>query len=156
MPLVSLQNGYRRVGVKVTGSSSPWFTFTNQGELDNVRQALDNYGIGYDNLFYNTSISANPWAFAFTVIVIAPNEQSDDQVENIVLQAVSSVIGNATASIVSSEAANAQNASTLDAITKATADLAKAGVTGATSNIGTPLAIGAVAILLLLLYAPRR
>lgn len=146
--------GYHRVSIKVTGDSASWTTFTNAGALQNVTDALNNAGIGFENIFYNTSYSADPFAFSFTVVVVAPDFQSDNDVLQLVLAAVSDVMTNAVGTIIQGNAATAQNQS----LGQSLADIANGAAAAAAKNtafsITTPIVIGAVVIAAMLLFGP--
>lgn len=118
--------GYHRVTVKVTGDSASWTTFTSAGALGNVQEALTANGIGFENIFYNTVFAIDPFAFAFTVVVIAPDGQTDEQVLQLVLASIAGTISNPVATIVSGDVAAAQNQSLGQTLSNAASDVGKA------------------------------
>lgn len=147
----AVTQGYHHVAVKVFGISSSWTTFSNAGALENVKQALASYGIGYDNISYDTVYSGNPFAFGFTVSVVAQDGQSDAQVMQAVLDAVNPVLNSATASIVDSSTAFASGSlsSLIPSISDVFGNSSTGQIAGISATTIIVLAVGIGALFLL-------
>jgi len=94
-------SGYHRVLIKVGGYNLFWGTFTRDGARQNLANALDSMGIGYEYVTDTSPTSFNPSYDEFTVSVVAVDGQSNEDVRQAVLTAAATVFSNPTAILVS-------------------------------------------------------
>lgn len=148
----SVVPGTHRVFVKVTGCASVLGSTLREGI---VGQALDAYGVGYEAIKDVSPTVNYPNCGAYIITVIAIDNQSNEQVRQIVMAALLPLLSDVTAEIVSGQAAS--GGGVIDTLNNALGGAGTAGtIAGLTVGTMLLLAVAGIVIIPLLLQPQGR